>query len=82
MTNPYAEWFEQLREEHAEQLKIMPLPEGLPEHLHALILQRDEEAIQFMIKLAWQFGAQVGYAAGARQVAAQVIPAASSGLQA
>lgn len=67
MKNPYAEWFEQLRAEYGEQLNTMPLPEGLPEHLHALIQSRDEEAIQFMIKLAWQFGAQVGYAAGSRQ---------------
>lgn len=70
MTNPYAEWFEQLRKEYGEQLGSMPLPEGLPEHLRALIDQHDEEAIQFMIKLAWQFGAQVGYAAGSRQSAA------------
>ncbi|MFC4426221.1 DdrH [Deinococcus navajonensis] len=67
MTNPYAEWFEQLRAEYGEQLGAMPLPEGLPEHLRNLIAHHDEEAIQFMIKLAWQFGAQVGYAAGSRQ---------------
>lgn len=67
MTNPYAEWFEQLRAEYGEQLKAMPLPDGLPEYLRDLIEARDEEAILFMIKLAWQFGAQVGYAAGARQ---------------
>ena len=66
--NPYAEWFEELRKQHGEQLKAMPLPDGLPEHLHQLVLQGDEEAIQFMLKLAWQFGAQVGYAAGAKQV--------------
>ena len=67
MTNPYAEWFEQLRSEYGEQLRAMPLPDGLPEHLRHLIAQHDEDAIQFMIKLAWQFGAQVGYAAGSRQ---------------
>lgn len=67
MTNPYAEWFEQLRAEYGEQLGAMPLPEGLPEHLRSLIRAGDEEAIQFMIKLAWQFGAQVGYAAGAKR---------------
>lgn len=65
--NPYAEWFEQLRKEYGDQLGAMPLPDGLPEHLRQLIQNRDEEAIQFMIKLAWQFGAQVGYAAGSRQ---------------
>lgn len=67
MTNPYAEWFEQLRAEYGEQLGSMPLPDGLPEHLRLLIQTGDEAAITFMIKLAWQFGAQVGYAAGARQ---------------
>lgn len=67
MTNPYAEWFEQLRAEYGEQLSSMPLPDGLPEHLRQLIERRDEDAIQFMVRLAWQFGAQVGYAAGAKQ---------------
>ena len=67
MTNPYAEWFEQLRVEYGEQLSTMPLPDGLPEHLRQLIERRDEDAIQFMVRLAWQFGAQVGYAAGAKQ---------------
>lgn len=67
MTNPYAEWFEQLRAEYGEQLSTMPLPDGLPEHLRLLIERHDEEAIQFMVRLAWQFGAQVGYAAGAKQ---------------
>ena len=66
-TNPYAEWFEQLRAEYGEQLGAMPLPDGLPEYLQSLIHSGDEEAIKFMIKLAWQFGAQVGYAAGSRQ---------------
>ena len=66
--NPYAEWFEELRKEYGEQLSAMPLPDGLPEHLHQLVLKGDEEAIKFMLKLAWQFGARVGYAAGAKQV--------------
>lgn len=69
--NPYAEWFEQLRAEHGEQFKAMPLPEGLPEHLHQLVSRGDEEAIQFMLKLAWQLGAQVGFAAGARESAGE-----------
>lgn len=66
MTNPYAEWFEQLREEYGEELKAMPLPEGLPEHLHSLIQADDQDAIQMMLKIAWQFGAQVGFAAGVK----------------
>lgn len=82
MTNPYAEWFEQLRAEYGEQLSQMPLPDGLPEHLRTLIQMRDEEAIQFMIKLAWQFGAQVGYAAGAKREDAGVTVTRPSRVQA
>ena len=67
MSNPYAEWFEQLRAEYGDQLRQMPLPDGLPEHLHTLILARDDEAITLMLKLAWQFGAQAGFAAGQNQ---------------
>ncbi|GGR08663.1 DdrH [Deinococcus ruber] len=67
MSNPYAEWFEQIRAEYGDQLREMPLPNGLPEHLHALIEAHDEEAISFMLKLAWQFGAQAGFAAGQSQ---------------
>ena len=77
-SNPYAVWFEQLRAEYGEQLKQMPLPDGLPEHLHQLVQQGDEEAIQFMLKLAWQFGAQVGYAAGTRQESVPAAPSRSS----
>ena len=66
-SNPYAEWFEQLRAEYGDQLRQMPLPDGLPEHLHTLVLARDEDAITLMLKLAWQFGAQAGFAAGQSQ---------------
>ncbi|WP_102128093.1 DdrH [Deinococcus planocerae] len=82
MTNPYAEWFEQLRAEYGEQLGAMPLPEGLPEHLRTLILAGDEQAIQFMIKLAWQFGAQVGYAAGTKREEAHTVVSRPSRVQA
>ncbi|AFZ66514.1 hypothetical protein [Deinococcus peraridilitoris] len=67
MSNPYAEWFERLRAEYGDQLSAMPLPEGLPEHLRDLMARGDEEAITLMIKLAWQFGAQVGYASAVQQ---------------
>lgn len=82
MKNPYAEWFEELRREYGEQLKVMPLPDGLPEHLHNLIQQGDEEAIQFMLKLAWQFGAQVGYAAGMKQLGNVAVVKPSGNVQA
>ncbi len=72
--NPYAEWFEQLRAEYGDQLRQMPLPDGLPEHLHTLVLSRDEEAITLMLKLAWQFGAQAGFAAGQSQNAEPSVP--------
>jgi len=80
MPNPYAEWFERLRAEYGEQLRHMPLPEGLPEHLRNLMASGDEEAVLFMIKLAWQFGAQVGYAAATQQ--AVIIRANAPALQA
>ncbi|WP_293909539.1 DdrH, partial [Deinococcus sp.] len=67
MTNPYVELFEGLRAEYGEQLKAMPLPDGLPEHLRDLMARGDDEAILFMLKLAWQLGAQVGYGAGQQQ---------------
>ena len=76
MTNPYAEWFERLRAEYGEQLRSMPLPEGLPEHLRDLMARGDDESILFMIKLAWQFGAQVGYAAATQERAPVVSRAA------
>ncbi|WP_027482699.1 hypothetical protein [Deinococcus pimensis] len=69
MTNPYAEWFERLRAEYGEQLSTMPLPEGLPEHLRDLMARGDDEAILFMLRLAWQFGAQAGYAAANQETA-------------
>ncbi|MFC3832689.1 MULTISPECIES: DdrH [Deinococcus] len=82
-SNPYAEWFERLRAEYGEQLGQMPLPDGLPEHLRVLMHSGDEEAILFMLKLAWQFGAQVGYAAGARQSEEQIsVMRPSRGVQA
>ena len=80
--NPYAEWFEQLRNEYGEQLSAMPLPDGLPEHLRGLIEQGDEDAIQFMVRLAWQLGAQVGYAAGSRRQDVQAPPKRSGNVQA
>jgi hypothetical protein len=70
MTNPYAEWFERLRAEYGEQMSTMPLPQGLPEHLRDLMARGDEDAILFMLKLAWQFGAQAGYAAANQDDAA------------
>ena len=78
MSNPYAEWFERLRAEYGEQLSAMPLPEGLPEHLRDLIARGDDEAILFMLKLAWQFGAQAGYSAAEHQQQQVVKPRRSS----
>ncbi len=59
----------------------MPLPEGLPEHLRDLMAKGDEEAILFMLKLAWQLGAQVGFSAG-QQTAGTPQPKRSSSVQA
>lgn len=78
MTNPYAEMIEQLRAEYGEQLGAMPLPEGLPEYLHMLVQSGDEEAIKFLLKLSWQFGAQVGFAAGRASTQGQATAVAPS----
>ena len=80
MKNPYVEWFEQLRAEYGEQLQQVPLPDGLPEHLRDLIARNDQDAIQFMLKLAWQLAAQVRYAAAQRQD--QLVPRRSNAVQA
>ena len=81
MTNPYVEWFENLRAEYGEQLAQMPLPDGLPEHLRDLMARGDDEAIMFMLKLAWQLGAQAGFSAG-QQVGSAPQPKKSSSVQA
>lgn len=64
MTNAYAEWLNEIRQEYGEQLSEMPLPKGLPEHVQELIRNRDEDTILFMLRLAWQLGAQAGFSAG------------------
>lgn len=64
MSNPYAEWFAKMEREYGEQLAEMPLPDGLPEHLSDLMEAGDREAIIFMLKVAWQMGAQTGLSAG------------------
>lgn len=78
----YARMFEQLRREYGEQLDAMPLPEGLPEHLAQLIAQSDQDSITLMLKLAWQFGAQAGFAAGLSQASEAKDTSGSGGLRA
>ncbi|GHF95993.1 hypothetical protein GCM10017783_04890 [Deinococcus piscis] len=86
MTNAYAQWFAQIEQEYGEQLADMPLPDGLPEHLAELIEAGDQEAVLFMLKVAWQLGAQAGLSAGVRLAqhgqGPQGQPAPSSGLKA
>lgn len=74
MTNAYAEWLNEIRQEYGEQLSEMPLPKGLPEHVQELIRNRDEDTILFMLRLAWQLGAQAGFSAGAAKRAAASKP--------
>ncbi|WP_420596259.1 DdrH [Deinococcus sp.] len=81
MINPYVEWFESLRAEYGEQLAQMPLPEGLPDHLRDLMARGDDEAILFMLKLAWQLGANAGFSAG-QQVGSVSQPKKSNSVQA
>lgn len=76
----YQDWFEELRKEYGEQLKHMPLPEGALEHMRQMMQDGDEEGLLFMVKLAWQIGAQVGY--GAAQHPERVRRVARKGVEA
>ena len=64
---------EQMKTQHAENLKAMPLPPGAEEYLRGRIALGDADTVTFMVKLAWVFGAQAGQAAvmQAQQVEAQ-----------
>ena len=64
---------EQMKTQHAQNLKEMPLPPGAEEYLRSSIALGDVDTVTFMVKLAWVFGAQAGQAAvmQAQQVAAQ-----------
>lgn len=64
MSKAYAEWLAQMERDYGEQLAEMPLPDGLPEHLSELMETGDRESIIFMLKVAWQLGAQAGLSAG------------------
>ena len=64
---------EQMKTQHAQNLKGMPLPPGAEEYLRSRIALGDVETVTFMVKLAWVFGAQAGQAAmtQAQQVESQ-----------
>ena len=69
----FKEVIEQMKTQHAQNLKEMPLPPGAEEYLRSRIALGDVETVTFMVKLAWVFGAQAGQAAvmQAQQVEAQ-----------
>jgi hypothetical protein len=54
--------FAQMRAQYEESLREMPLPPGAEEHLRERVAAGDSETLLFMLKLAWVFGAQNGYA--------------------
>ncbi len=58
----YEQFLEQMKEQHAENLREMPLPPGVEEHVQKMIGQGDKETLIFMLKLAWIFGVQYGQA--------------------
>jgi hypothetical protein len=60
MNDNFAQIIEQLKTQHAAELEQMPLPPGAAEFLKQKILEQDEVTLQFMLKLAWVFGAQAG----------------------
>jgi hypothetical protein len=60
------EFVRQMKEQHGESLKDMPLPEGVEDYLRDRIKLGDLETVIFMQKLAWVFGVQTGQAAAAQ----------------
>ena len=61
------EFVRQMKEQHGESLKGMPLPEGVEDYLRDRIKLGDLETVIFMQKLAWVFGVQTGQAAAQSQ---------------
>jgi hypothetical protein len=61
------EFVRQMKEQHGESLKDMPLPEGVEDYLRDRIKLGDLETVIFMQKLAWVFGVQTGQAAAQLQ---------------
>jgi hypothetical protein len=61
------EFIRQMKEQHGESLKDMPLPEGVEDYLRDRIKLGDLETVIFMQKLAWVFGVQTGQAAAQSQ---------------
>ena len=51
---------EQMKTQHEDQLRDMPLPPGAEEYMRAKVAQGDADTVAFMLKLAWVFGAQAG----------------------
>jgi hypothetical protein len=61
------EFVRQMKEQHGESLRDMPLPEGVEDYLRDRIKLGDLETVIFMQKLAWVFGVQTGQAAAQSQ---------------
>jgi hypothetical protein len=61
------EFVRQMKEQHGDSLKDMPLPEGVEDYLRDRIKLGDLETVIFMQKLAWVFGVQTGQAAAQSQ---------------
>jgi hypothetical protein len=66
MNQDFAEIITQLKTQHASDLEQMPLPPGAAEFLKQKILEQDVPTVEFMLKLAWVFGAQAGQQAVAQ----------------
>jgi hypothetical protein len=66
MAQDFAQIMAQLKTQHGTELEQMPLPPGAAEFLKQKMLEQDVETVQFMLKLAWVFGAQAGQQAVAQ----------------
>lgn len=57
-------FLQQMREQHAEEIESILLPEGTREYILEQIERGDADTLMFMLKLGYLMGLQTGYAAG------------------
>ncbi len=53
----------QMREQHADEISAVGLPEGTDAYITERIARGDAETLSFMLKLAYLMGFHAGYAA-------------------
>ena len=61
------QFIEQMKAQHGESLKDMPMPPGIEDYIRERVKLGDFETVVFMQKLAWVFGVQAGQASVLQQ---------------